>query len=116
DHSFFRHCDSRALPARPHPDGLSCRIHEPHATHDHGPRRPTEGAPMSNLSRRKLITTGLAGTAGISGLAVATRLADRHGLIPPDHSGIYGPGETPTYASQRLLTRHSWAREFPRSQ
>ena len=71
---------------------------------------------MSDLSRRKLITTGLAATAGASGLAVAARLADRYGLIPPDYGGIYGPGETLTYASQRLLTRHSLAREFPRSQ
>ena len=31
-------------------------------------------------------------------------LAERYGLIPPDHGGIYGPGETLTYASQRLLT------------
>jgi len=36
-------------------------------------------------------------------------------LIPPDHGGIFGLGETLTYASQRLLTRHSLAREFPRS-
>ena len=71
---------------------------------------------MSNLSRRKLITTGLAATAGASGLAVAARMAHRYGLIPPDHGGIYGVGETLTYASQRLLTRHSLAREFPRSQ
>ncbi len=71
---------------------------------------------MSNLSRRKLIRTGLAATAGASGLAVAARLADRYGLIPPDHGGMYGPGETLTYASQRLLTRHSLAREFPSSQ
>jgi DMSO/TMAO reductase YedYZ molybdopterin-dependent catalytic subunit len=65
---------------------------------------------MKSLSRRKL----LAGAAGISGLAVAARLADRYGLIPPDHGGIYGPGETLTYATHRLLTRHSMAREFPR--
>jgi len=71
---------------------------------------------MGNLSRRKLITTGIAATAGVSGLAVAARLADRYALIPPNHGGIYGPGETLTYASQRLLTRHSLAREFPRSQ
>jgi len=70
---------------------------------------------MSNLSRRKLLTSGLTVTAGASGLAVAARLADRYGLIPPDHGGIYGPGETLTYAAQRLLTRHSLAREFPRS-
>jgi DMSO/TMAO reductase YedYZ molybdopterin-dependent catalytic subunit len=71
---------------------------------------------MSNLSRRKWITTGLAATAGASGLAVAARLANRYGLIPPDHGSMYGPGETLTYASQRLLTRYSLAREFPRSQ
>ena len=71
---------------------------------------------MSNISRRKLITTGLVATAGASGLAVATRLAQRHGLIPPDGGGIYGPGETLTYAAQRLLTRHSFAREFARGQ
>jgi DMSO/TMAO reductase YedYZ molybdopterin-dependent catalytic subunit len=71
---------------------------------------------MSNLSRRKLITTGLVATAGASGIAVATSLARRYGLIPPDGGGIYGPGETLTYAAQRILTRHSLAREFPRSQ
>ena len=70
----------------------------------------------SKLSRRKLITTGLAATAGVAGLGVAARLAQRYGLIPPDHGGIYGLGETLTYASQRLLTRHSLAREFSRSQ
>jgi DMSO/TMAO reductase YedYZ molybdopterin-dependent catalytic subunit len=71
---------------------------------------------MSNVSRRKLIKTALAATAGASGLAVAARLADRYGLIPPDYGGLYGVGETLTYASQRLLTRHSLAREFSRSQ
>jgi len=71
---------------------------------------------MSNLSRRKLITTGLATAAGVSGLAVAARVADRYGLIPPDHGGLYGPGKILTYASQRLLTHNSMAREFPRSE
>jgi DMSO/TMAO reductase YedYZ molybdopterin-dependent catalytic subunit len=71
---------------------------------------------MSQLSRRKLIATGLATAAGASGLAVATRMARRYGLIPPDGRGLYGPGETLTYAAQRILTRHSLAREFPRSQ
>ena len=70
---------------------------------------------MINLSRRKLIVSGLATTAGASGLAVAARLAQNYGLVPPDSGGIYGLGETLTYASQRLLTRHSLAREFPRS-
>jgi DMSO/TMAO reductase YedYZ molybdopterin-dependent catalytic subunit len=71
---------------------------------------------MSTISRRKMITRGLAAAAGLSGLAVAERVADRYGLIPPDHGGIYGPGESLTYAAQRLLTRHSLAREFSRSQ
>jgi DMSO/TMAO reductase YedYZ molybdopterin-dependent catalytic subunit len=69
---------------------------------------------MSDISRRKLITTGLAVTAGVAGLATASRAVLRCGLIPPDSGGIYGPGETLTYAAQRLLTRHSLAREFPR--
>jgi DMSO/TMAO reductase YedYZ molybdopterin-dependent catalytic subunit len=73
---------------------------------------------MSKLiSRRGIITTGLATAAGASGLAVAARLADRYGLIPPDHGGIYGVGETLTYAAQRLLTaNHSLAREFNRGE
>jgi DMSO/TMAO reductase YedYZ molybdopterin-dependent catalytic subunit len=66
------------------------------------------------ISRRKLITTGVAAVAGVSGLAAADRIAQRYGLIPPDCGGVYGPGETLTYAAQRLLTRHSLAREFPR--
>ena len=71
---------------------------------------------MTDLSRRKLITTGLAAVAGVSGLGVAAHLAQKYGLVPPDHGGLYGLGETLTYASQRLLTRHSFAREFSRSQ
>src|SRR5215467_836233 len=71
---------------------------------------------MSNLSRRKLILSGLTATAGVAGLGVAARLAQKYGLVPPDHGGLYGPGETLTYAAQRLLTRHSLAREFSRSQ
>ena len=70
---------------------------------------------MSNLTRRKLIKTGIATAAGLTGLGVAARLAEHYGLMPPDHGGIYGPGETLTYVAQRLLTRHSIAREFPRS-
>jgi len=70
---------------------------------------------MIKLSRRKLIVSGLTATAGASSLAAAARLAQEYGLVPPDHGGIYGFGETLTYASQRLLTRRSLAREFPRS-
>jgi DMSO/TMAO reductase YedYZ molybdopterin-dependent catalytic subunit len=68
---------------------------------------------MKNLSRRKIITTGIAATAGVSGLAAAARIADRYGLVPPDSGGLYGAGHTLTYASQRLITAHSLAREFP---
>jgi DMSO/TMAO reductase YedYZ molybdopterin-dependent catalytic subunit len=71
---------------------------------------------MTDLSRRKLLVSGLAATAGVAGLGVAARLAQKYGLIPPDHSGIYGLGETLTYATQRLLTIHSLAREFRRDQ
>ena len=71
---------------------------------------------MSAISRRTMITRGLAAAAGLSGLAAAERIANRYGLVPPDHGGIFGPGETLTYAAQRLLTRHSLAREFSRGQ
>lgn len=69
------------------------------------------------ITRRKVITAALTALGGASGLAVAARLADRYGLIPPDHGGLYGAGETLTYASQRLLTAHgSMAREFSRNE
>jgi hypothetical protein len=71
---------------------------------------------MNRNSRRKFITTGLAVAAGASGIAVAAKVAQHHGLIPPDAGGPYGPGETLTYAAQRLLNRHSTAREFSRSE
>jgi DMSO/TMAO reductase YedYZ molybdopterin-dependent catalytic subunit len=70
---------------------------------------------MNPISRRRLITGGVAATAGVAGLSAAARIAGRYGLVPPDCKGIYGPGETLTYAAQRLLTTHSLAREFPRS-
>ena len=54
---------------------------------------------MSKISRRKLVATGLAATAGVAGLATAARLSRRYGLVPPDSGGIYGPGETLTYAA-----------------
>jgi DMSO/TMAO reductase YedYZ molybdopterin-dependent catalytic subunit len=67
------------------------------------------------FTRRRFIRAGLATAAGASGLGAAVYFADRHGLIPPDHGGIVGVGETLTYAAQRLLTsRHSLAREFKR--
>jgi DMSO/TMAO reductase YedYZ molybdopterin-dependent catalytic subunit len=71
---------------------------------------------MRRVSRRELLKIGLASAAGASGLLIAARLADHYGLIPPDHGGIYGVGETLTYATQTLLmSHHSLAREFNRS-
>ncbi len=101
-----------AFPFGPHRDGRSGRVPQPDAGDDHRPPRRAWRADMKMLSRRRLITAGLAGTAGASGLAVAARLAQRYGLVPPDGGGLFGPGETLTYATQRLLTRHSLAREF----
>ena len=69
---------------------------------------------MNPITRRKMITGGVAAVAGAGGLAVAARLARRYGLIPPDGGGIYGPGETMNYAVQRMLSKHSSAREFGR--
>jgi DMSO/TMAO reductase YedYZ molybdopterin-dependent catalytic subunit len=70
---------------------------------------------MSPISRRKLITTGVAAAAGVSGLAVADLMARRYGLIPPDHGVLYGAGETLTYACQRVLTLKRPLHEFPRT-
>ena len=70
-----------------------------------------------DISRRKLIRIGLGAVAGVGALGAAVRLADRYGLIPANHRGIYGLSETLTYAGQRLLTKlPSMAREFDRSQ
>lgn len=67
------------------------------------------------ITRRNLIAAGFT-AAGAAGLGVAARLADRFGLIPPDHAHIFGTGETVTYAGFRMLTaRHSFAHEFTRS-
>jgi len=70
---------------------------------------------MKPISRRTLITTGLATVAGATGLVAADRVARRYGLVPPDCRGVYGAGETLTYAAHRLVTRDSMAREFSRS-
>jgi len=71
---------------------------------------------VTDISRRKLISTGLAAAAGITSLGVAAGLAKKYGLLPPDCGGIWGVGETLNYASYRLLTNHSMAREFARSE
>ncbi|HLY43552.1 MAG TPA: molybdopterin-dependent oxidoreductase [Terracidiphilus sp.] len=72
-------------------------------------------SPSKLMTRRKLISGGVAAAAGAGGLGAADRIAKRWGLIPPDGGGIYGAGETLTYACQRILNVHRPAREFPRS-
>ena len=68
---------------------------------------------MSVVSRRMLLTAGLA-AAGTSVVAAAATVGRRFGLVPPDAAGFFGPGETLTYAAHRLVGRHAMAREFPR--
>jgi DMSO/TMAO reductase YedYZ molybdopterin-dependent catalytic subunit len=68
---------------------------------------------MSPLSRRTLLTAGLA-AAGTGFAAATAAMGRRLGLVPPDAGGLYGAGETLTYAAHRLVGRHGMAREFPR--
>jgi DMSO/TMAO reductase YedYZ molybdopterin-dependent catalytic subunit len=70
---------------------------------------------MNPISRRRMIFGGASVAAAFAGLAAADRVAQHYGLIPPDSDGFYGPGETLTYACQRLLSARTPAREFPRS-
>lgn len=82
-------------------------------------RGPTEthAIARAGLSRREVIKAGLGALAGVGAFGVVFRVADRYGLIPANHHGIYGLSETLTYAGQRLLTKlPSMAREFDRSQ
>jgi hypothetical protein len=69
------------------------------------------------ITRRTLITTGLAAAAGVAGLDAAAHIADHYGFLAPDHSGLLGAGEALTYGAQRILMAHrSYAREFNRSE
>src|ERR1700681_1314167 len=82
---------------RSHGHALSCRILESCARDDHGLRTQGKKRSMSSLlTRRTLITAGLAVAAGASGLGAASR----YNLIPPDYGGIFGIGETLTYSAQ----------------
>ena len=62
---------------------------------------------MNKTTRRTLLTGGI-----VAAGAAAARLAESSGLIPPDHGGVFGLGETLNYATHKL-TSHSLAREFP---
>lgn len=65
---------------------------------------------MSPLSRRRLVTGGLAA----AGVTAAAALAKWMGFVPPDGVGVFAPGATLTYATLRLLAGNALAREFPR--
>jgi hypothetical protein len=59
---------------------------------------------ITKVSRRRLITTGLATPPGVS-LAIAAGIADRYGLLAPDHTAYWGQvKQSPT--ALRLLTSH----------
>jgi len=65
------------------------------------------------LTRRALLATVATAVSGTGALL----LANRYGLVPPDHGGIFGAGETITYAAHRLLLAgQPLAREFTRAQ
>ena len=71
---------------------------------------------MSGLSRRRLIVNGLSAVASVTGVGAMIHVAGRNGLIPPDHTGVFGVGETLTYAAQRVAAGDlSLAREFSRN-
>ena len=110
DPAFRRVGGLHPVPVRAPRDARPRRFHGTRACDDH---RPRGGPPMSPLSRRMLLTAGLA-AVGTSVAAAAATLGRRFGLVPPDSGGIYGAGETLTYAAHRLVGRHAMAREFPR--
>jgi len=69
---------------------------------------------MSDLSRRKLIKGGLAAASWGCGCRCGRNHCKKLWIDPPDHGGLWGAGETLNYASYKMLTRHSMAREFAR--
>src|SRR5215471_21534992 len=67
------------------------------------------------LTRRRFIQTAAGLSAAVVGAGGAAMLTQRLGLIPPDHDGILGIGNSITYAGQRLLMhRQTLARQFGR--
>ena len=104
--AFLRVRISRVFSRCPHRDDYSCRLLESHAGHDYRACGTTLEAHMSNISRRRLITTGLAATAGVAGLATA-HLARRYGLIPPDNLRCPTPSHQ-TLAGPRIPPQHDF--------
>ena len=70
-----------------------------------------------SITRRGFITGAIAASVTATASGAAAVLASRYGLVPPDHAGLFGVGETLTYAAHRvLLYRQPLAREFRREQ
>src|SRR4051812_11092123 len=114
-HAPFHVCKLAGdFPCCPHRDAVPRRVRQSCARDDNRVHTSEKECPMSKvLTRRTLVTAGLTTAVGASGLVAADYLAGLYGLIPPDHGGIIGIGETLTYSAQRLLTSgHSLAREF----
>src|SRR5215470_7496808 len=69
------------------------------------------------MSRCTLMRTLLTGSITASATGAAALLAKHYGLVPPDNGGLFGVGETLTYAAHRVLLRNQpLAREFRRDQ
>jgi DMSO/TMAO reductase YedYZ molybdopterin-dependent catalytic subunit len=64
-------------------------------------------------TRRSFLLYGAAATAAV---ATAPAAADKLGLLPPDASGIWAPGNALNYAAHRLVGKNALAREFTREQ
>jgi DMSO/TMAO reductase YedYZ molybdopterin-dependent catalytic subunit len=65
------------------------------------------------ITRRRFISTTLAAAGATAGAL----LAPRYGLVPPDNGGLFGVGETVTFAAHRVLLHNQpLAREFNRNQ
>src|SRR5262249_1130475 len=70
-----------------------------------------------SVTRRRFLMSAVAAAAAATGSGAAAVLARRYGLVPPDHGGLFGVGETLTYAAHRVLLSHQpLAREFTRDQ
>lgn len=69
---------------------------------------------MNDLStRRRFIKRIVTASAAVAAPTAAFFLAKRYGLTPPDDGGLFGVGETLTYAAHRaLLIGQPLAREF----
>src|SRR5262245_21872467 len=70
-----------------------------------------------SLTRRKFMRSVLTASVAASASGAAAVLVKQYGLLPPDHGGLFGIGETMTYAAHRVLLAHQpLAREFTRAQ